>query len=591
MLEHHAQDALRTQHPHTRRFEQLIDSIDPRIRADGHWPQLAARLAQAATSRPDLPTLVRAAATAQPLPDELPAAALWWRLSAELTSKATLDTPHTALRPTWITDLHNVFGSAAAEAIIADPAWPGLVSAVNAADPTRWTPADLLNVAAEHLADIDPDHTIPTYQYARTITYTVDLFAGHHDHTDPTIPEQAPLHPEDEEQFPPDPQHPRIDMPATDLSTTQWNPESVAPDPLDEILDSADELGGLDFADLPRQRVEPPPLPDALLNVHTLRTQYQQALGRLHQIVPAPRSATDPPMREAPPQISELRHRADADRPYLLAVQDVTAQWADAEADYDAALAQVEWARARLAELQAQARRRPTRHRLRRTRCPPAPLGPTTISPAERFQPAPARRTRCPRRRGRWRRTHRQRRRRRQVHRRRPASTTTSTSLQRAATAASCAATSTAPNSTTAAAFAAAEIRSAEHITAQLDELDTELRVLQAASRYQPQRPLPDDSQLRHRPAPGRRNSPHQHRRTAVCRHRPRRRTLTPSAQPPCEPCTTQQPPPTETSCGAAPLRNRPTRPSPTTSRPPPRPSPKPTPRSPVATPRCRPEH
>ena len=39
--------------------------------------------------------------------------------------------------------------------------------------------------------------------------------------------------------------------------------------------------------------------------------------------------------------------------------------------------------------------------------------------------------------------------------------------------------------------FAAAEIRSAEHIAAQLDELDTELRVLDAASRYQPLRPLP----------------------------------------------------------------------------------------------------
>ena len=57
MLEHHAQAALRTQYPHTRRFEQLIDSINPRIRADGHWPQLAARLAQAAASRPDLPAL------------------------------------------------------------------------------------------------------------------------------------------------------------------------------------------------------------------------------------------------------------------------------------------------------------------------------------------------------------------------------------------------------------------------------------------------------------------------------------------------------------------------------------------------------
>ena len=95
MLEHHAQAALHTQYPHARRFEQLIDSINPRIRADGYWPQLAAHLAQAATSRPDLPTLVRAAAAAHPLPDELPAAALWWRLSAELTSTATLDTPHT----------------------------------------------------------------------------------------------------------------------------------------------------------------------------------------------------------------------------------------------------------------------------------------------------------------------------------------------------------------------------------------------------------------------------------------------------------------------------------------------------------------
>ena len=240
MLEHHAQAALRTHHPHTRRFEQLIDSINPRIRADGHWPQLAARLAQIAASRPDLPTLVRLAATAQPLPDELPAAALWWRLSAELTSKATLDTPHTALRPTWITDLHNVFGSAAAETIVADPAWPGLVSAVNAADPTRWTPADLLNVAAEHLADIDPDHTIPTYQYARTITYTVDLFGGHHDHPDHPIPDQAPLHPQEEEQLPPDPHAPRTDMPAIELSTTPWHPELVEPDPTEASIDSAD---------------------------------------------------------------------------------------------------------------------------------------------------------------------------------------------------------------------------------------------------------------------------------------------------------------------------------------------------------------
>jgi conjugative relaxase-like TrwC/TraI family protein len=490
MLEQHAQAALRTQYPHARRFEQLIDSIDPRVRADGHWPQLAARLAQAATSRPDLPTLVRTAATAQPLPDELPAAALWWRLSAELTSKATLDTPHAALRPTWIADLHNVFGSAAAEAIVADAAWPGLVSAVNAADPTRWAPADLLAVAAEHLADIDPDHTIPTYQYARSITYTVDLLTGHHDHLDHQIPDHAPLHPEDEEQFPPDPAHPRIDMPATDLTITEWDPESVAPDPLDEIAHSADELGALDFADLPRQRIEPPRLPDALLNVHALRTQYQQARTDYAQLRDRVRIGDGPAMREAGPLITAQRIRADADRPYLLAVQDVVAQWADAEDAYAGVVASVEWARAQLDELQAQPDADPdditsAKLDLRwRTMQLPA------ITPAERFQPAlndalaaraaaaggaehiisgddvdkliadvmgeddravAAARQRCT-----------------QLRR----------DLDRA-------------ELTTAAAFAAAEIRSAEHIAAQLDELDTELRVLDAASRYQPLRPLP----------------------------------------------------------------------------------------------------
>lgn len=203
LLDNHAQTLVRNQNPHTHRFEQLIDSIDPRIRADGYWPQLAAHLTQAAASRPDLPTLVRNAATERPLPDELPAAALWWRLAGDLTPTATLDTPHSGLRPHWIKHLHNVFGSAAAHNIVADPAWPGLVSAVNATDPTRWTPSDLLHLAAEHLADVDPDHTIPTYHYARAITYTIDLIGGHHDHTEHPLPAHPPLHPDEEEQLPP----------------------------------------------------------------------------------------------------------------------------------------------------------------------------------------------------------------------------------------------------------------------------------------------------------------------------------------------------------------------------------------------------
>ncbi|MGH3970175.1 MAG: MobF family relaxase, partial [Mycobacterium sp.] len=388
LLEHHAQAAMRTQNPHTRRFEQLVDAIDPRIRADGYWPQLAAHLAQAATSRPDLPALVRDVAAQHPLPDELPAAALWWRLTAELTSKAILDTPHTALRPTWIADLNSIFGSAAAETIIADPAWPGLVSAVSAADPNRWTPADLLHVAAEHLSDIDPDHTIPTYQYARAITYTVELLAGHHDHPDHPVPDQAPLHAEEEEQLPPDPDAPRIDMPATELSTPPWHPESVEPDPISEHIHNADELGGLDFEDLPRHRVAPPPLPAALLDVTTLRTQYQQALADYTSLRARVVIGDGPAMCQATPRISELRQRADADRPYLIAVQDVIAQWADAETEYEAALSNVEWARTHLQQLQAQSDTDPLDITSAKLDIQLRSLELPNVSPAEHYHPA-----------------------------------------------------------------------------------------------------------------------------------------------------------------------------------------------------------
>jgi hypothetical protein len=106
-----------------RPWHDLIDRIDPRIRRDGYWPQIAAHLAKAGRGRPDLGALLATAAAEGPLPDELPAAALWWRLSGAL-SPATLDTTRNRLRPPWTAELHAVFGSAIAETIVADPAWP-----------------------------------------------------------------------------------------------------------------------------------------------------------------------------------------------------------------------------------------------------------------------------------------------------------------------------------------------------------------------------------------------------------------------------------------------------------------------------------
>ncbi|ORB65252.1 MobF family relaxase, partial [Mycolicibacterium tusciae] len=194
----------------TTRWNDLIDTIDPRLRADAYWPKLAAHLAQATRTTPDLRQIITTAAHQKPLPDELPAAALWWRIFGAVSSTATLATTHSRLRPAWITDLDGVFGAILAETIAADLHWPGLVAAINAADPNTWTPRDLLYLAAEHLADITNEaDPIPPGDYARLITYTVDTYT----HQPPAAalhnfaePHDAPPSPDEEDFFPPDPQ-------------------------------------------------------------------------------------------------------------------------------------------------------------------------------------------------------------------------------------------------------------------------------------------------------------------------------------------------------------------------------------------------
>lgn len=86
LLERNALAALSAATPAAGQFDTLVDQLNDRIRADSYWPQLAARLAAATQLRTDVPALITAAAAQGSLPDELPAAALWWRLAPQLTS-------------------------------------------------------------------------------------------------------------------------------------------------------------------------------------------------------------------------------------------------------------------------------------------------------------------------------------------------------------------------------------------------------------------------------------------------------------------------------------------------------------------------
>ena len=83
LLQRHGIDALEHHRPDTTQWHDLLDAIDPRIRADDYWPTLAGQLAEAAHTN-NVHQLLAHAAHRGPLPDEMPAAALWWRITDTL---------------------------------------------------------------------------------------------------------------------------------------------------------------------------------------------------------------------------------------------------------------------------------------------------------------------------------------------------------------------------------------------------------------------------------------------------------------------------------------------------------------------------
>ena len=92
LLQRHGIDALEHHRPDTTQWRDLLDAIDPRIRTDAYWPTLAGQLAEAAHTN-NIHQLLIKAAHQGPLPDEMPAAALWWRITDTLAPTAAVPEP------------------------------------------------------------------------------------------------------------------------------------------------------------------------------------------------------------------------------------------------------------------------------------------------------------------------------------------------------------------------------------------------------------------------------------------------------------------------------------------------------------------
>ncbi|MBN9618494.1 MAG: relaxase domain-containing protein [Actinobacteria bacterium] len=139
-------------HQATAIWARVVDAVDPRISADPYWPDLADRLAALDRAGIDVPAMVTAATADRHLPDEQPAAALWWRMSRHLSPAAVTATARSGastLRPSWTGALAEVLGDERARRVLSDPAWPALVAAVNTAARSGWQPDAVLRTAAE----------------------------------------------------------------------------------------------------------------------------------------------------------------------------------------------------------------------------------------------------------------------------------------------------------------------------------------------------------------------------------------------------------------------------------------------------------
>jgi conjugative relaxase-like TrwC/TraI family protein len=136
------------------RWAPLLRTVEPRVLTDPYWPVLADRMAAAERAGINIGALAVTATGLRPLPDELTAAALWWRLAQHLTPsviEAATSSPARTLRPDWTPTLTTILGQNLAQRVLADPAWPALVTAVDTATHHGWTAPDVLATATELL--------------------------------------------------------------------------------------------------------------------------------------------------------------------------------------------------------------------------------------------------------------------------------------------------------------------------------------------------------------------------------------------------------------------------------------------------------
>ena len=151
-----------------------LAEYEPRLAADPGWTQLIARL-DAVPDTLDIRFRALQALADGPLPDELPAAALWWRLTRTLpagSDQAQAAAPPSAFAPTSVTTTAPATAADRWKPVVdtidsrlsSCPAWPALASALDRAQHSGY------DVAA-HLPRLIADGPLPDSYPTRSLHY------------------------------------------------------------------------------------------------------------------------------------------------------------------------------------------------------------------------------------------------------------------------------------------------------------------------------------------------------------------------------------------------------------------------------------
>ena len=219
---------------------------------DDYWPVLAARLSAAdAAGAPVAQLLDQAVNDRAPLPTEVSAGALWWRIADRLGPAAGAPVTGHRLAPAWSRQLSGILGDHAAAQIVTDRLWPVIVAHVDTYERTPHPAteqasvdrivADAAGMLAAH-GPMRPSELAPTF--LANLQQLLDL--------DDRAPDEAPLDPADADLYAPAGAYRLINQHHTTAQQGRraalFEPDDTEPEPAADPFDP-DRLAAAGYVD------------------------------------------------------------------------------------------------------------------------------------------------------------------------------------------------------------------------------------------------------------------------------------------------------------------------------------------------------